>query len=114
MTTGAILDREISPSYKLAIQALGATIVSRAYCRTGYCTRLYCAFFQNETVTVTINVGDENDNAPTFTNTKPIVFFVEDGSPAETFVGRLRVEDPDSGPNGAVKLSIDSSSPSAS
>lgn len=55
--------------------------------------------------TVSINVVDQNDNAPVFP-TSHFIFFVAEDTPPFTQVGTIGVTDPDEGENGNTELRV--------
>lgn len=78
------LDRETTSSYVLYLQAMDGGNPTR----TG-------------TLTIQVNVLDENDNKPSFTETEVDVN-LDETSPAGTLVKHLTATDPDSGKNGQI------------
>lgn len=62
-------------------------------------------FINSTTVSVTIHVIDENDNAPKFKN-DTFSFYLPENEPPDSYVGRLTATDRDIGRNAELTFSI--------
>uniref|UniRef100_UPI00398ED930 protocadherin-16-like n=1 Tax=Pristiophorus japonicus TaxID=55135 RepID=UPI00398ED930 len=88
----AAIDRELTPSFLLVVQAMDQAVNSSQR--------------KSSAVTVRVFVTDENDNDPHFLST-PVINVMED-QPVGTIVSYIVAQDPDLGENGRVSYRITS------
>ncbi|XP_017728347.1 PREDICTED: protocadherin gamma-B4 [Rhinopithecus bieti] len=88
LVTDAVLDREQNPEYNITITATdrGKPPLSSSF-------------------SITLHIGDVNDNAPVFSQSSYIVYVAENNSPGAS-ISQVSASDPDLGPNGQVSYSI--------
>ncbi|XP_027253873.1 protocadherin gamma-B4 [Cricetulus griseus] len=88
LVTGGVLDREQNPEYNITIRATdkGDPPLSSSS-------------------SVTLRIGDVNDNAPVFTKVLYEVHVAENNPPGAS-IAQVSASDPDLGPNGHVSYSI--------
>ena len=82
------LDRELVDSYTVQVTAT----------RTGPS--------ETATTTLTVNIGDINDNTPRFIDSMDAVIFVRENTPASTVISRVNATDADIGLNGQIQYVI--------
>uniref|UniRef100_F6S8K5 Cadherin domain-containing protein n=5 Tax=Macaca mulatta TaxID=9544 RepID=F6S8K5_MACMU len=88
LVTDAFLDREQNPEYNITITATdrGKPPLSSSS-------------------SITLHIGDVNDNAPVFSQSSYIVYVAENNPPGAS-ISQVSASDPDLGPNGQVSYSI--------
>ncbi|XP_031728397.1 protocadherin-16 [Anarrhichthys ocellatus] len=95
ISTRLALDREQQSSYQLVVVVQDGGTPPRSATGTAH-----------------ISVLDENDNAPSFTHTRPdreLLHQVMEGLPSGTVLGTVTAKDPDEGENGTVYYSLSGS-----
>nr|XP_044636735.1 protocadherin gamma-B4-like [Equus asinus] len=88
LVTDGVLDRELTPEYNVTITATdrGKPPLSAS-------------------TTITVRIGDVNDNAPVFHQASYVVHVAENNPPGAS-IAQVSASDPDLGPNGRVSYSI--------
>ena len=61
---------------------------------------------ETATTTLTINIDDINDNTPRFVDSRDVVIFVRENTPASTVITRVNATDADIGLNGQIQYII--------
>lgn len=59
----------------------------------------------SSTATISVTIGDENDNAPMFINL-PFVYYIPESQSKETVLGKITADDKDEGGNGYISYSL--------
>ncbi|XP_004420120.1 PREDICTED: protocadherin gamma-B4 [Ceratotherium simum simum] len=88
LVTDGVLDRELTPEYNVTITATDRGKPSLS-----------------SSTTITLHIGDVNDNAPIFEQASYLVHVAENNPPGAS-IAQVSATDPDLGPNGRVSYSI--------